>query len=324
MIIECGSCRSKFNLDEGLLQAGGSKVRCSVCRNVFIAYPPEEVPIEEPATDMILQEGLDETLSLDSAPDARREETEVLEQAGESGFDLAFEEAVEEADVREAVSPDEIPDIEAETADNIARKEAVEGLEAEGAPEPAATSVAKPKTRRSRALVIILLIILLILGGAVVASRFAKGIIPDSIPFLQPSKKQEAMDPGVARLSFKAVSGSFIQSHKAGQLFLIKGMVTNNYPKPRSFILVKGTILNDKGKVVKINMAYAGNTFAEKQIKEKPIEELNNGLKIRMGRNRMNLNLQPGATIPFMIILDKLPVNVSEFTVEAVSSSPGK
>jgi hypothetical protein len=71
-------------------------------------------------------------------------------------------------------------------------------------------------------------------------------------------------------------------------------------------------------------MAYAGNSFAEKQIKEKPIEELNKGLKIRMGRNRMNLNVQPGATIPFMIILDKLPVNVSEFTVEAVSSSPGK
>ncbi|NNG07161.1 MAG: hypothetical protein HKM90_05455, partial [Desulfobacteraceae bacterium] len=63
MIIECESCESKFNLDEGLLQAGGSKVRCSMCKNIFIAYPPEELPIEEPATDMILEEGLDETLS---------------------------------------------------------------------------------------------------------------------------------------------------------------------------------------------------------------------------------------------------------------------
>jgi hypothetical protein len=76
--------------------------------------------------------------------------------------------------------------------------------------------------------------------------------------------------------------------------------------------------------VVKIKMAYAGNTFGEKQIKETPIEGLNQGLKTRTGRNRMNLNLQPGATIPFMIIIDKLPENVSEFTVEAVSSSPGK
>jgi hypothetical protein len=262
-----------------------------MCKNIFIAYPPEELPIEEPATDMILEEGLDETLSLESPPDAGGEEAEPVKKAGESNFDLAFEEAIEEADVLEAVSPDEIPDIDAETAD-MAREE--------------------------------VLILLLILGSAAAVFYFAPNIIPDSIPFLQPSKKQETIDPGVARLSFKAVSGSFIQSHKAGQLFVIKGMVTNNYPKPRSFILVKGTILDDKGTVVKINMAYGGNSFAEKQIKEKPIEELNKGLKIRMGRNRMNLNVQPGATIPFMIILDKLPVNVSEFTVEAVSSSPGK
>lgn len=323
MIIECGSCRSKFNLDEGLLKAGGSKVRCSVCKNVFIAYPPEEVLIEEPATDMILEEGLDETLSLESRSDFDEEEAEPVKEAGESDFDLAFEEAMDEADVHKAVSSDEIPDIEeeegatTETAD-MRRRAAVEELEDTEAPVP------RIKTGRSRALPIILLILLLIFGGAAAVFYFAPGLIPDSIPFLQPSKKQEVVDPGVARLSFKAVTGSFMQSLKAGQLFVIKGMVTNNYPKPRSFILLKGTILDDKGKVVKIKMAYAGNTFAEKQIKETPIEGLNQGLKIRAGRNRMNLNLQPGATIPFMIVIDKLPENVSEFTVEAVSSSPGK
>jgi len=323
MIIECESCESKYNLDEGLLKSGGSKVRCSVCKNVFIAYPPEELFIEEPATDMILEEGLDETLSLDSRTDYEEEEGRQPKEAGESDFDLAFEEAMEEADVHKAVPSDEIPDIEEEerattaTAD-MRREEAEEGLEDTEPPVP------RIKTGRSRALPIILLILFLIFGGAAAVFYFAPDLISDSIPFLQPSKKQEAMDPGVARLSFKAVTGSFIQSQKVGQLFVIKGMVTNNYPKPRSFILIKGTILDDKGNVVKINMAYAGNTFEEKQIKETPIEELNKGLKMRMGRNRMNFNLQSGATIPFMIIIDKLPENVSEFTVEAVSSSPGK
>ena len=230
------------------------------------------------------------------------------------------EEAMDEVDVHKAVSPDELPDIEeeerapAESAD-MPREEAEEGLEAAEAP------VSKVKTGRSRTLPILLVILLLILGGLTAIFYFAPNLIPGSIPFIQSSKKQEVIDPGVARLSFKAVTGSFIQSSKAGQLFVIKGMVTNNYPKPRSFILLKGTILDDKGKVVKIKVAYAGNTFAEKQIKETPIEALNQGLKTRAGRNRMNLNLQPGATIPFMIIIDKLPENVSEFTVEAVSSS---
>ncbi len=323
MIIECESCQSKYNLDEGLLKSGGSKVRCSVCKNVFIAYPPEEVPVEEPATDMILEEGLAETLSLDSHTNFEEEGAAQSMGANESEFDLAFEEAMEEADVPKAAPSDEMPSIEEEegaprASADMRRDEAEEGLEDT---EPPVTGV---KTGRSRTLPIILLIILLILGGAAAIFYIAPGLVSDTIPFLKSSEKQEATDPGVARLSFKAVTGSFVQSEKAGQLFVIKGMVTNNYPKPRSFILLKGTILDDRGKVVKIKMAYAANTFGEDQIKETPMEDLNQGLKMRAGRNKMNLNLQPGATIPFMIILDQLPENVSEFTVEAVSSSPGK
>jgi predicted Zn finger-like uncharacterized protein len=323
MIIECESCQSKYNLDEGLLKSGGSKVRCSVCKNVFIAYPPEELHIEEPATDVILEEGLEETLSLDSRTDYEAQETAQAKGANESEFDLAFEKAMEETDVPEAAPSGELPPIEEEegappAGADMRREEAEEGLEDTEPP------VSRVKAGRSRTLPIILLIILLIFGGAAAIRYLAPDLIPGSIPFLKSSSKQEATDPGVARLSFKAVTGSFIQSQKAGQLFVIKGMVTNNYPKPRNFILLKGTILDDRGKVVKVKMAYAGNTFGESQIKETPIEGLNQGLKTRAGRNKMNLNVQPGATIPFMIIIDQLPENVSEFTVEAVSSSPGK
>ena len=39
MIITCNECNTRFNLDESLLKQTGSKVRCSKCKNVFIAYP---------------------------------------------------------------------------------------------------------------------------------------------------------------------------------------------------------------------------------------------------------------------------------------------
>ena len=39
MIIKCNECNTRFNLDESLLQQTGSKVRCSKCKNVFLAYP---------------------------------------------------------------------------------------------------------------------------------------------------------------------------------------------------------------------------------------------------------------------------------------------
>ena len=44
MIITCESCSTSFNLDESLLKPEGSKVRCSNCKTVFLAYPPSSSP----------------------------------------------------------------------------------------------------------------------------------------------------------------------------------------------------------------------------------------------------------------------------------------
>lgn len=53
MILTCPQCQTKYRLDESKLSPEGSKVRCSRCQNVFLAYPsapeadavlPEETP----------------------------------------------------------------------------------------------------------------------------------------------------------------------------------------------------------------------------------------------------------------------------------------
>ena len=51
MIITCKECNANFNLDESLLKPTGSKVRCSKCKEIFVAYPPKisekiEAPVE--------------------------------------------------------------------------------------------------------------------------------------------------------------------------------------------------------------------------------------------------------------------------------------
>lgn len=40
MIITCEKCSTSFNLDDTLVKENGSKVRCSVCKVVFTAFPP--------------------------------------------------------------------------------------------------------------------------------------------------------------------------------------------------------------------------------------------------------------------------------------------
>ena len=41
MIITCEKCGGSFKLDEKLLKPGGTKVRCSTCKHIFSAFPPD-------------------------------------------------------------------------------------------------------------------------------------------------------------------------------------------------------------------------------------------------------------------------------------------
>ena len=180
------------------------------------------------------------------------------------------------------------------------------------------------KARRSKLPIVILVILLLLIGGAGAIILFAPDLVPEQLAFLKGTQRPESKDPGVLRLRFTAVTGSFVQNSKAGQLFVIRGTISNNYPDNRGYILVKGSILDDKGKVVKTKVAYAGNIFTDNELKDLPMDQINQGLRNRAGKGSSNLNIKPQASVPFMIVFEELPENLSEFTVEPVSSSPGQ
>ena len=91
---------------------------------------------------------------------------------------------------------------------------------------------------------IILVIVVLLLAGCIAVFFLAPNLLPDSLSFLKPAKEKPISDQGVAGLSFQDVTGFFIQSDTAGQLFVVKGMVTNNYPGSRRFINIKGSLLD--------------------------------------------------------------------------------
>ncbi|RZB34096.1 MAG: hypothetical protein SRB2_03489 [Desulfobacteraceae bacterium Eth-SRB2] len=55
MIITCKGCNASFNLDESLLKPEGSKVRCSKCKEIFMAYPPV-LPKEAEKPDEIISD----------------------------------------------------------------------------------------------------------------------------------------------------------------------------------------------------------------------------------------------------------------------------
>lgn len=315
MIVQCQNCQTKFNVDEALVKKEGTKVRCSRCKNVFLVSLPEPIETEDPSTGTILQE----------EADAKNDLT------GESReLDLDFDDSFEE-DMME-----DFEDLEAEfhqdpqglsnQADVEASAEEVEEKSAEEFPEDEISDSIdsdRKKRSRSRTLLIFLVIILGIIGLAFAMIKYGPNLIPDSIlPEKEPSDIPKTVDLGASRLEILTVDGSFVDSEKAGRLFVISGKVRNNYPTGRSFILVKGCILNDKGKTVKEMAAFAGNMFREEKLKSLPMEAVVSAMQNRQGADNHNVNVKSGTTMDFMIVFDNLPDNMSEFTVGVISSSP--
>lgn len=353
MIIECESCSSKFNLDESLVNEKGSKVRCSVCKNTFVIHPPAKEPLEEPLSDVAPEsDDLGKTISLDAPPVADDKDTDPGEGdvAGvlEDTMDDVFQQAIDEIDAKEEPALDHPPELEEDEPVDMeeARQRATrieeevtredqkkkvtkkpQSIARESVRKPAKEPPPPPAKAKPRPFLSLPLVgggIVLLLVVAVSIYFFMPDLIPDSLSVLKSVKKEDITDVGVRRLAFKAVSGSFVQSTREGQLFVVKGVVTNNYPHKRSFILIKATILDNNGDVAKRKMVYAGNIFTKNQIRELPLTVINKGLKNRYGKGRMNLNIEPDNSIPFMAIFDNLPENMSEFTVEAVSSAKGE
>jgi len=190
--------------------------------------------------------------------------------------------------------------------------------------EPSAdAAVSRKRSSKSGWLAVLLVILLVLLAGVAAITYWKPELIQPYLSLLRPPEKQKPVDAGVRLLQFESVAGSFVDSDKGGQLFVIRGMVRSEYPKPRSYILVRGSILDSRGKLVESKVSYAGNTFTKEELKTLPLEEIQKAMKNRDGMARQNFNLPSGATIPFMIVFDNLPENLSEFAVEAVSSSPG-
>lgn len=123
------------------------------------------------------------------------------------------------------------------------------------------------------------------------------------------------------RIGVKNPVGSFIVNKEAGELFVITGVAVNEYQKPRASIQVKASLFGKNGAVIMQKVAYCGNNLSREQLASMPLEKLEVAMNNQFGDSLSNLGIQPGKEIPFVVVFDKVPQDVSEFGVEAAGST---
>lgn len=114
----------------------------------------------------------------------------------------------------------------------------------------------------------------------------------------------------------------FRENNEVGNILIITGMVRNSYSDRRSFIRLRGHLLTDNGRTLADRYVYAGNIVSEQDLQDLPIKEVYSRLSLKGGRDGLNVNVEPGREIPFMLVFDKLPEGMAEYRIDPVGSSP--
>ena len=146
----------------------------------------------------------------------------------------------------------------------------------------------------------------------------------DTFHLLAPILAPKVQDAGNLRISPFAIKSKFVENSDYGQLFVINGLVKNEYDKPRSFISVKGKLYT-KDNYSKTETVYCGNVLSSEELSNLGLVDIKMRLSNRFGKKRSNINVKTGAILPFMIVFSNLPdnlENLDRFSIEIVRSSP--
>ncbi len=127
---------------------------------------------------------------------------------------------------------------------------------------------------------------------------------------------------GEGTISLDKVGGSYLVNPEAGgELFVIRGEAVNNYRRPRAAIQVRGALLGKNGQILAQKVAYCGNNLTDEQIRTLPLERLDAAMGNQFGDSLVNLGVQPGKRIPFVVVITNIPKDAADYSVEVVGST---
>jgi len=123
------------------------------------------------------------------------------------------------------------------------------------------------------------------------------------------------------KITVQQVRASFLTKAAAGDLLIITGEALNSFNKPRAALQVKATLFGDTNEQVVTQLAYAGNQLTREQLASMPWEKIEAAMNNQFGDSLANLEVAPGKTIPFTLVIINPPATAKDFSVEAVGST---
>uniref|UniRef100_A0A7C4VSH6 DUF3426 domain-containing protein n=1 Tax=Desulfatirhabdium butyrativorans TaxID=340467 RepID=A0A7C4VSH6_9BACT len=174
-----------------------------------------------------------------------------------------------------------------------------------------------PKKSVSKTLIALLCLVVLV-GGGYLAMTFFPNI---HIPFLS-SQPQEPEDlAGNRKIRIYDVNSKFMDTAGAGRLFVITGKIRNDYAEVRGLVSVKGKLYDVAKKEVQSQTVFCGNVLSDEDLHAMQVDAIQKALSHRLGKDRVNARIEPGGSVPFMMVFSQLPDQLDEFSLEVIGSA---
>ena len=350
MIIECPGCHETYTVDMPSVAPDGVEIHCRNCNRTFLIRPhgarksaenpagtispPVSPPVEKDRNPPSFppREGGAET-QLDSSLFLQREEVpySIVQAYERIGKPRATPASLEEPE--EIWSPPRAPEpLEPEPPDLLLDQEEVDDIgqlsglggadEYFSTPYPLGKDLVVGKRRTKRRLRLWVgagLAVALIVSLALLAGRCANRVslqkakeLGQGALSLLPWNKLES-----GKIQISDLKGYFQdRARKETPAFVIEGNVTNHYKGPCHSIQVKGILFDERGNPAAEEIVYCGNTLSAAEVKSLPRKKIERTLQNAYGSTLSNFNIEPGKSVPFMLIFFDPPDKLSEFSVE--------
>ncbi|MGB3400600.1 MAG: DUF3426 domain-containing protein, partial [Candidatus Deferrimicrobiaceae bacterium] len=110
--------------------------------------------------------------------------------------------------------------------------------------------------------------------------------------------------------------GYYEMGDKAGRMFVIKGVATNQGRKDKSGIRIRAELLDGNHQTIAEKTVYAGNIiYGLRSTNQEKIETV---MSNRFGDKLSNVDVAPGKSVPFMLVFFDPPEGIEEYRLEAL------
>jgi len=110
--------------------------------------------------------------------------------------------------------------------------------------------------------------------------------------------------------------GYYETGDKAGRMFVIKGVATNQGRKKKSGIRIRAELLDGNHRTIAEKTVYGGNIITG--LRSADQETIETAMSNRFGDKLSNVDVAPGKSVPFMLVFFNPPEGIEEYRLEAL------